>query len=477
MANLDATMDNLESWQAAMIAWDNAPPVALPVHRFGVHWIADQFRQADLDYMSALKPPVIKIVNPTLDRVKEALARIDPNGHVALRYHPISEQQSELAANPEGLAREHAAYWRNQFANAYTSVDRSRLWVMGINEPDVSNLAAMQRLARYTDVLITELNGIPIYAYNLSVGWPMEVAGEIIWSPFMGQQDLINQSKSFVCVHEYWYPDPANGWNSYANRVSRSPMNCHFIIGECGYTRKLAGLPQPWGWNGNVSADVYAQQLWYYHDKVAPEKVFAVLPFTTSYGGQEWANKDTAPCSQQILNRKRAFNWPDSWKGKPPVSDSKLIIYPKFAGAVSGWYGSVYTNSAGGKYAHEGLDLPNPIGTPVYAPADGVVAWSDTDTLYGEYIRTYHAQLDTCFFFAHLSERKVQKGATIKQGQLIGLTGSTGNSTGPHLHFEARAMTEAGAYRSGWSAHGNARVDPLGWLAGWIAAGNRYEER
>lgn len=482
----DSILDKLESWQREMDAYiEPVPTSGLPKIRLGVHWISDLYRQSDLEYMAALRPPVIKIINPSPDRAREAFQRIDPNGHVALRYHPISEQHAEAQADPVGTAKRHAKYWIDQLNGPYATFDRSRLYVMGLNEPPVHNDAEERRQAFYTETWLKELlpHGIRSYVFNFSVGWVREANGRMIWDNFLYLEDLINQSNSFGCVHEYWYPNVMSGWGSYGNRISRCPMKIKFIIGECGYTRQLAQLPQPWGWDGNISADQYAAMLWDYADKVDPGKVFAVLPFTTSYGGVEWQSKDTTKAHGAILARKHSYVWSSPFPSftreeVPPVETvPDLIVFPKYTGRISGYYGSLYTNAAGGKYAHEGLDISVATGTPIYAPSGGVVAFSGTDALYGEYIRTYHPALNVCFFFAHLSERLVQSGNSLAQGQLIGRTGSTGNSTGPHLHFEVRQMDGEGRYQSGVSANGNSRLDPLAWLSGWLSAGNRVEER
>lgn len=478
-------LDKLEAWQAKMIPFLEAqkPQVGgLPNHRMGVHWIADQYRASDLTYMAALRPPVVKIVNPSPDRVAEAFARIDPNGHVALRYHPISEQQAELAADPAGLGVKHAAYWINQLNGPYAKFDRDRLYVMGINEPTIHNSTQARGVAIYTENFLKTLqpHGIRAYVFNFSVGWPREEAGRIVWDEFLHLEPLIIGTNSFGCVHRYWYPTVMTNWKDYADRISNCPMKIKFVIGECGYTRQLAQMGQPWGWDGNISADTYAAQLWEYADKVDPGKVFAVLPFTTSFGGAEWQNKDTAKAHNSILARKHAFTWPQPWpsfKEEPPVTDAKLIIVPKYSGKITGYYGSLYTNAAGAKYAHEGLDISMPEGTPIYAPWDGIVAWSDVEpTTYGEYIRisgAYRAD----FFYGHLKQRLVQTQNSVRQGQIIGYSGNTGNSTGPHLHFEIRLKQANGQYQPGISAKTNARVDPLAWLAGWVAAGNKVEER
>jgi murein DD-endopeptidase MepM/ murein hydrolase activator NlpD len=85
-----------------------------------------------------------------------------------------------------------------------------------------------------------------------------------------------------------------------------------------------------------------------------------------------------------------------------------------------------------------GIDLIEPFGSPVYAADDGVVALVGSSTNgYGTYVVIAHSGgLDT--LYGHLSAALVTIGQRVAQGQPIGLEGSTGNSTGPHLHFELR---------------------------------------
>lgn len=86
---------------------------------------------------------------------------------------------------------------------------------------------------------------------------------------------------------------------------------------------------------------------------------------------------------------------------------------------------------------HQGIDLPYPKGTPVMAAFDGKVRISDYVGGYGNLVVIRHANgLET--FYAHLSERKVESDQWVSAGDVIGLGGSTGRSTGPHLHFETR---------------------------------------
>jgi len=97
---------------------------------------------------------------------------------------------------------------------------------------------------------------------------------------------------------------------------------------------------------------------------------------------------------------------------------------------------------------HNGLDLSAPNGTPVYAPWAGNVMQSSDDSagdnLNGNFIRLQHDPAKSEGIaetaYAHLASRVVQKGQTVKAGDLIGYVGSTGRSTGNHLHFCTRKM-------------------------------------
>ena len=87
--------------------------------------------------------------------------------------------------------------------------------------------------------------------------------------------------------------------------------------------------------------------------------------------------------------------------------------------------------------AHMGVDYAAPIGTPVISVADGVVVESSFHGAYGNMVVIQHnANQSTAY--AHLSRMNVRKGQAIKQGEVVGAVGSTGLSTGPHLHFEFR---------------------------------------
>ena len=117
-------------------------------------------------------------------------------------------------------------------------------------------------------------------------------------------------------------------------------------------------------------------------------------------------------------------------------------------GRISGLFGSqrIYKGEPGSY--HSGVDVARPRGTPVIAPADGVVilAAHQDFTLEGKLLMLDHGMaLNSAFL--HLSRIDVKVGDTVRRGQTIGAIGTTGRSTGPHLHWGMK-----------W---GSARIDPL----------------
>ena len=96
----------------------------------------------------------------------------------------------------------------------------------------------------------------------------------------------------------------------------------------------------------------------------------------------------------------------------------------------------------GHKRMHQGIDIRGPLGTPVYATADGVVTRAQWANGYGNLVEINHGNgLETRY--GHLSRLIAQPNERVRRGQLIGLMGSTGRSTGSHLHYEVRIAGNA----------------------------------
>ena len=104
---------------------------------------------------------------------------------------------------------------------------------------------------------------------------------------------------------------------------------------------------------------------------------------------------------------------------------------------------------------HTGVDFAVPQGTDILAVADGKVANANWGKAYGTHIVQKIEGQDVWVIYAHLSKSLVKIGDEVKKGQHIGESGNTGNSSGPHLHFEARSNVR-------WSAGQD--VDPKGIL-------------
>ena len=108
---------------------------------------------------------------------------------------------------------------------------------------------------------------------------------------------------------------------------------------------------------------------------------------------------------------------------------------------TKGWYSSDFgyrvSPFTGRKEFHNGLDIATREGTPIIAPADGVVTYSGKKWLIGNMISIDHGY-GMVTRYGHLSKMIKNKGDRVKRGEVIALVGNTGRSTGPHLHYQVR---------------------------------------
>jgi len=123
-----------------------------------------------------------------------------------------------------------------------------------------------------------------------------------------------------------------------------------------------------------------------------------------------------------------------------PMNLSKKKVRPT-AGRVTQGYGGNKPNYAAGR--HTGVDFGGKIGDAIKAAASGTVTFAGSYGSYGNAIKI--KQVDgTTALYAHLSGYNVKAGQTVSAGTKIGKLGNTGNSTGPHLHFEVRGRDQYG---------------------------------
>ena len=134
-----------------------------------------------------------------------------------------------------------------------------------------------------------------------------------------------------------------------------------------------------------------------------------------------------------------------------PYSGGKMAWPVPGYSRISSYYGYRIHPIFKVKKLHTGIDIPAPTGTAITAASDGTVIYTGTLGGYGKTVMVDHGG-GIVTLYGHNSSIPVSEGKKVKRGDTIAKAGSTGNSTGPHLHFEVR---KNGAY-----------VDPLPWLKG-----------
>ena len=124
--------------------------------------------------------------------------------------------------------------------------------------------------------------------------------------------------------------------------------------------------------------------------------------------------------------------------GSVVLSASRLaFVYPVMGPRLSSDFGVRKHPIRKVRRHHDGIDLAAPVGAPIRAIANGQVMFADPHGGYGKYIVLRHPDGFTSHY-GHCDTMEVAPGASVLAGQIIGTVGSSGLSTGPHLHFEIR---------------------------------------
>ncbi len=136
----------------------------------------------------------------------------------------------------------------------------------------------------------------------------------------------------------------------------------------------------------------------------------------------------------------------DSW-GRASGKAAKVevavpSINPVELMRLSSGFGARRAPMRGASRNHKGLDIPGPVGSPIYATADGIIGRAQWVRGYGKFIEIEHGNAIQTRY-GHMSSLNVDAGQRIHKGEIIGYMGSTGNSTGSHLHYEVRIAGQA----------------------------------
>lgn len=178
-----------------------------------------------------------------------------------------------------------------------------------------------------------------------------------------------------------------------------------------------------------------------------PQYTFSRLPSAAS---AEFSRPTAIP--KRSLKCKAPFGSNDIEHQLMQVIPGLAMLYPlPFQSPITSRFGWRIHPITGDRRFHQGVDLGAPFGTPVLAAMAGRVELSDFLDGYGITVILEHNEGSQKTLYAHLSGVAVQPGTWVEPGMVIGWVGSTGHSTGPHLHFEVQQNTP-----QGWLA-----IDPL----------------
>ncbi|MFZ5748538.1 MAG: M23 family metallopeptidase [Pseudomonadota bacterium] len=125
----------------------------------------------------------------------------------------------------------------------------------------------------------------------------------------------------------------------------------------------------------------------------------------------------------------------DQWFDSTGLGEKRGTMAMPASGRISSPYGVRFHPILRRRVMHKGLDIAAPYGSPIYAANDGVVIMAGRAGGYGNFVKINHGS-GFATGYGHMSRIAVRSGARVRKGQLIGYVGSTGRSTGPHLHFE-----------------------------------------
>lgn len=460
------------------------------------HYMPNHRHTQYLQAFSDLQPNIALIMDGSQNDYMEVRKRV-PGCKILMRSYDWSDGglsvHQRVQSDPIGTGRWMANNWINRAREWGGIMDPALTYFTGVNEYSVIPGVPIPPFVTCEAEFARTLAGAGLRACigDEGVGHPSGVRdGWVDWSQYGEWESVIRQTQSILGVHEYWLAangprmnvkpeDAAAGKYWYAWRFMQCPFDVPIAITEWGVDQKVdapSGTPSH-GWQGLLEPNAYADQLREYIQlAVGDQRFVGATIFCHDYASDEWATYDTERGLNEIVNAARSFppvGWyvpggatpepgPEPLPPDPGTPTPGAITHPLPAGS---YRITQHFNQAREAYAsgrHNGTDFGAAQGTPVLSMAAGVVAWADYDKDYGNYVRVWHVALGVHSFYAHLAQRGVNAGDNVAAGQLIGAVGSTGYSTGPHLHLEIRIADASGEY-SETAPMSNGRCDPETW--------------
>jgi murein DD-endopeptidase MepM/ murein hydrolase activator NlpD len=147
--------------------------------------------------------------------------------------------------------------------------------------------------------------------------------------------------------------------------------------------------------------------------------------------------RDIEVLGREITSRERSFRELKTLlEEKRSVLASTPTIWP-VKGLITAGYGYRQSPFTGAREMHEGLDIAAPYGSPILATADGIVSFAGPLADFGNVVFVNHGHGFTTFY-AHTSKIRVKEGQSVKRGDVVAYVGTTGRTTGPHVHYEVQ---------------------------------------
>jgi len=151
----------------------------------------------------------------------------------------------------------------------------------------------------------------------------------------------------------------------------------------------------------------------------------------------DWVTRDLEALGREITSRERSFReLKNLLEEKRSVLASTPTVWP-VRGLITAGYGYRVSPFTGQREMHEGLDIAAPHGTPIVTTADGVVSFAGPLAAFGNVVFINHGHGFTTFY-AHTSSIRVAEGKTVKRGDVVAYVGTSGRTTGPHVHYEVQ---------------------------------------
>lgn len=158
---------------------------------------------------------------------------------------------------------------------------------------------------------------------------------------------------------------------------------------------------------------------------------------TVAYGDVLYAEINLSGTALPIYRYTTTDGTTDYFDDRGRSAKKTLMRTPIDGARLSSGFGNRKHPILGYNKMHKGLDFAAPRGTPIYAAGDGVVDYAGWNGGYGKYVRIRHnGEFSTAYAHMKGIKKGIGKGKRVKQGQVIGYLGSSGRSTGPHLHYE-----------------------------------------